>query len=138
MGTVLPELRAQWAQLQEALRDSRQDLEGDLDEGTLPPDLKKRIQMALLLVRGLKDEQGKAERFVSESGDMLAKEVGSDVKGFEEFAMRLETVKARLDYVKEPLRIARIAVDELATNYADLSFIYGRSSYNPGVARVRV
>ena len=117
------ELRAQWAQLQEALRDSRQDLEDDLGKDSLPPDVKKRVKMALPLVRGLMHEQRKAETFVSESGDMLAKEVGTDAKGFEELAMRLNTVKTRLDFAKEPLRIARLAVDALATNYADLSVI---------------
>ena len=68
-------------------------------------------------------EQRKAETFMSESGDMLAKEVGTDAKGFEEFAMWLNTIKTRLDFAREPLRIARLAVDALATNYADLSVI---------------
>ena len=80
MGTVLIELRDRWAQLQEALRDSRQDLEDDLGKDSLPPDLKKRVKKALPLVRGLMHEQRKVETFVSESGDMLAKEVGTDTK----------------------------------------------------------
>ena len=89
----------------------------------MPPDLEGRIKMALSLLRGIKAEQGKAEQFVSEMVNMLAKEVGSDVKGFEEIAMRLETVKACLDIVKEPWRITQMALKELGSKYVNLSFI---------------
>ena len=43
MGTVLPELRARMARLQEALRASMQDLENDLVKSPLPPDLEEKL-----------------------------------------------------------------------------------------------
>ena len=73
----------------------------------MPPDIKKRVKEALPLVRSLRYEQKRAETFVTQAGDMFAKEVGTDAKGFEEFAMRLNTVKTQLDLAGEPLEVAR-------------------------------
>ena len=115
----MPELRARMARLQEALRASMKELENDLKKNPLPPDLEERTHGAHMQVVVLKVSQEEAEKFISESRDLLAKEVSSDVKGFEEFDIRLTTIKLRLGDVREPLGNARTAIDALATNYPE-------------------